>query len=43
MANLDDDAVAEVRESVREALAPFASQDGALQIPASAIVASARA
>jgi ubiquinone/menaquinone biosynthesis C-methylase UbiE len=43
MANLDDDAVAEVRESVREALAPFASQDGALRIPASAVVARARA
>jgi SAM-dependent methyltransferase len=43
MANLDDDAVAEVRESVREALAPFASQDGALRIPASAIVARASA
>ncbi len=43
MTNLDEDAVAEVRESVREALAPFASQDGALRIPASAVVATARA
>jgi len=43
MANLDDDAIAEVRESVLEALTPFASQDGALHIPASAIVARARA
>ena len=43
MAELDEATVAEVRDAVRSALAPFAGSDGVLRIPASAVVAAARA
>lgn len=43
MATLDRTAVDEVREAVRGVLAPFAGADGTLRIPASAVVAAARA
>jgi SAM-dependent methyltransferase len=43
MAELDETTVAEVREAVRGVLVPFADSDGALRIPASAVVAAARA
>jgi ubiquinone/menaquinone biosynthesis C-methylase UbiE len=43
MAQLDETTAVEVREAVRGVLAPFASSDGALRIPASAVVAAARA
>jgi hypothetical protein len=41
--SLDDAAVAEVREAVHEVLAQFEQVDGSIVIPASAVVASARA
>jgi ubiquinone/menaquinone biosynthesis C-methylase UbiE len=43
MAEMDDATVSEVREAVREVLAQFAGSDGALRIPASAVVAKATA
>ena len=43
MAELGETTVAEIREAVRGVLAPFAGSDGALRIPASAMVAAARA
>jgi SAM-dependent methyltransferase len=43
MAELDETTVAEVRDAVRSALAPFAGSDGTLRIPARAVVAAARA
>ena len=43
MAELDETTVAEVRDAVRGVLAPFAGSDGALRIPASAMVAAATA
>jgi len=43
MAQLDGTAVDEIREAVRGVLAPFAAADGALRIPASAVVAAGRA
>jgi SAM-dependent methyltransferase len=43
MSELDETTVAEVRDAVRGVLAPFAGSDGALRIPASAMVAAARA
>ena len=43
MAELDETTVAEVRDAVHDALAPFAGSDRALRIPASAVAAAARA
>jgi hypothetical protein len=43
LASLGDDARIEVQEAARSALSKFAPQDGALEIPASVVVASARA
>jgi ubiquinone/menaquinone biosynthesis C-methylase UbiE len=44
LSKLEEDAAAEVREDVREALAPFVADDGqSLSIPSSAVVAHAEA
>jgi hypothetical protein len=43
LASLGDDARIEAQEAVRSALSQFAPRDGTLDIPASAVVASARA
>jgi hypothetical protein len=43
LANAGEGTATEVRETVRDALGQFSNDEGALAIPASAVVASARA
>ncbi len=43
LASLDQPVIAELREAVRRAIGQFGIADGSLEVPASAIVASARA